>query len=31
MKLFEKFPDYWLWGSLIKVYTGMEQVEFLIV
>jgi hypothetical protein len=21
-----KFPDYWYWSSLVKVYTGMEQV-----
>jgi hypothetical protein len=31
MNLFVKFPDYWYWSSLMKVYTGVEQVESLVV
>jgi hypothetical protein len=31
MNLFEKFLDYCQLSSLMKVYTGMEQEEFVIV
>jgi hypothetical protein len=27
MDMVEKFSDYWEWWSLMKVCTGMEQVE----